>query len=467
MKVLRLLLLLPLILFGCSQATKNEGACPAGQACASAALYSYPHPAHWQQNHVRFYAQNGAQIEGSGQDCQRCHGPGRRNGPALNVGCAAACHSPVSNHSGIPFPPSAVSDESQSCLKCHQDNFHRAKAHYPAAAGLCSACHDVSSDHAAGLTKDGATTRDTAATCYSCHSRKDAGKVVHPALTTMGDSPCVLCHDAHGSDQKFFNTMPQPDLCQQCHTDTIPDGAKSIHGLIQHDKSEKGCVNCHNPHSGDNEKMLFAPKEELCQKCHSKDIPTKWDSGNPRLIPNIQAKLDGPHPHPGALAFPCLQCHNPHASTFDRLLVGQYPAAVNEKYAPDTSYALCLSCHKDLTPHLLDPNGDASATNFRNDTVVNGKVTRENLHWFHVVNATGNSDPGKGVSCFACHDPHGSDQDHTIKPAYPLSETQFGSTVYTISATGGSCATSCHQKDEKYFRIDDNPPAAPALRVKR
>jgi hypothetical protein len=84
-------------------------------------------------------------------------------------------------------------------------------------------------------------------------------------------------------------------------------------------------------------------------------------------------------------------------------------------------------------------------TNFRNDTkTADGKIQRTNLHWFHVVDAAGAMDKNQGRSCAICHDPHGSEQAHTIKTEWKMKDGKEIKIEYTATSTGGQCAKTCH-----------------------
>ena len=63
----------------------------------------------------------------------------------------------------------------------------------------------------------------------------------------------------------------------------------------------------------------------------------------------------------------------------------------------------------------------------------------QNLHFVHV-----NKDE-RGRTCRACHEVHASKQKHQIRDAVPYGKTGYMLKVnFTQTATGGSCAQTCH-----------------------
>ena len=101
-----------------------------------------------------------------------------------------------------------------------------------------------------------------------------------------------------------------PDTCSTCHADVAKEWALTVHRrtLFNEDPSKKGCEACHGPGGphiaggGDKTKIIrmsrLEPNEaaEICQKCHSQEAVTLWQTGL-----HARAKLR------------CTNCHDPHA----------------------------------------------------------------------------------------------------------------------------------------------------------
>jgi len=63
----------------------------------------------------------------------------------------------------------------------------------------------------------------------------------------------------------------------------------------------------------------------------------------------------------------------------------------------------------------------------------------QNLHYLHV-----NKDE-RGRTCRACHEVHASQQKHQIRDAVPYGHTGYMLKInFTQTATGGTCAKTCH-----------------------
>lgn len=127
------------------------------------------------------------------------------------------------------------------------------------------------------------------------------------------------------------------------------------------------------------------------------------------------------------------------------MLNAAFPEKNYNKYEPgndktSNTYALCFKCHK---PSMLNENISAADTGFRNDTVREGAVVRENLHWFHVVDAAGSAYKDRGRSCNICHSPHGSTQPHLIRTSWTM-RSFHPPLVYESKPDGGECLKSCH-----------------------
>lgn len=420
--------------------------------------YEYPHAKDWKASHIEYSTKYGKNVEGTDKDCAECHNEqNRKLGSPKNLSCAIQCHSPVKTPEGsAPIANPPIAESGKACFECHKANFNRQKQHYPAAAGLCTTCHTVDSTHSVDKTKKTVKTPPANAGCISCHGKMTTHSEVHDPVT-MNANSCVYCHDAHGSNHAQFTTDKLPELCLDCHENIIEDNAKSVHGIIHPSgDNKKSCMNCHNSHSSDFKPLLKKDKKALCLSCHDREFQTKSADGTPRTIPNIKEKIKSSGVHPIAKnEANCTKCHSSHSSKNSALLIKNYPVNPYEKYIPaegktPNTYALCFSCHEE---GMLSKEAAPEDTAFRNETKDSaGKTVSTNLHWFHVVNAADSQDITKGRTCFVCHDPHGSEQPHSIKTSFQMNATTQVKINYKQNGDmGGECAKTCHSDPVKKY----------------
>ncbi|MGK5090348.1 cytochrome c3 family protein [Bdellovibrionota bacterium FG-2] len=435
--LLSLIGLLMALLWGCSQQRLPSTLGKQGNGGDSNANYLFPHPSDWSVGHMGFYAESGKAIVGTNKDCGTCHSH-QAKGPALNVSCSVNCHAATTSimrekSRSARLKPALLSNN--ECVGCHAKTMGNGNFefdHYPSGSGLCKICHEVDSKHLATGDLQAVTTKRSNQDCYRCHFPKDDKANVHPVLINDENS-CVSCHNPHGADRRYFvreNTTGE--LCQKCHTGIAI-------GKVQHGPVNTGesCLSCHNPHSSDKPKLLNYDQQQLCLTCHDREVQVAATEGvASRTIPNMALKLRSENRHGAIDKSSCTGCHNPHATENERLLLANYSTQnynTFDSLAPTTGpYALCFKCHD---PAMFKKDIVGSETNFRDGT--------KNLHWFHVVDATGQRDKRNGRSCRVCHDPHGSSQGANITGSWKMKE--FDITVeYKTTAQGGTCTNTCH-----------------------
>ena len=162
-------------------------------------------------------------------------------------------------------------------MTCHENNLTGKRfQHEPAAAGMCTSCHDPhASEHEKLLAAD---PREL---CYSCHDKKAFSKKYAHSPVAAGQ--CLACYNPHASDIDFDLIEPLGRLCVKCHEKTssgkhvlIRYGFGGIHPVSNKpDPSRRGselsCVSCHNPHSSAMQLLFTNEKhnpDNLCLMCH-------------------------------------------------------------------------------------------------------------------------------------------------------------------------------------------------------
>jgi predicted CXXCH cytochrome family protein len=270
--------------------------------------------------------------------------------------------------------------------------------------------------------------------CISCHGDMLKKSVIHPELAAT----CDICHTPTGEEHPKTHTKgftlseKLPTLCFNCHTDFQEkiDAYASVHDPV---KDAVSCINCHNPHSSSENKLLTDGTNDLCLKCHNKTIVK--DSVR---ISNISQTLSRAKTiHPPVTSGGCVTCHNPHFSEKRKLLIGNYPADQYVKASADL-FELCFMCHD---TDLLEKRTTETGTNFRNG--------KDNLHFVHLNGE-------KGRSCTMCHDVHGAAYDRLIVDRLKFGKWEM-KISFSITENGGSCITACHN-EKTYDRTIPKPP---------
>ncbi len=175
--------------------------------------------------------------------------------------------------------------------------------------------------------------------CLSCHSNRDSfrGNMHAKAWPRMKgidfESSCEACHGpgslhaaaAGDRSNPGFATIHYPvrmgakessAMCLKCH-----QGGKRLHwDNSVHETRGVDCLDCHSIHAGHPQNLRAEKVMDVCLRCHQ----------------NLKAELRRQSHHPiveGRIS--CADCHNPHGTAGERLLVGN---AVNDT---------CFKCHAD------------------------------------------------------------------------------------------------------------------------
>ncbi len=195
---------------------------------------------------------------------------------------------------------------------------------------------------------------DSVKNCTECHDDLMTQETVHAPVK----KDCNRCHVATGEQHTGTKTDGIGFKLKQ----DVPGLCYECHDPMDdkefvHDPIQKGeCLTCHDAHTSPN---LYLVKEnpvgKLCLDCHDLEIPKdNFVHG---------AVSDGD----------CQGCHNPHQAN-------------NKSFIANTKLdRLCKKCHKSFRKELK----------------------KEHVH-----------DPFKKKSCFDCHNPHSSKEEHLsdLKP---------------------------------------------------
>jgi len=243
---------------------------------------------------------------------------------AVVKGGCSDCHRPH----GSPNPALLAAESvPKLCSKCHAEFFGAFK-HSAVLLGRCGRCHEP---HASDLPK--LARAKGSALCFECHADDVTGRVsVHAPIVQGG---CLECHGPHdGSNRALVKIGTGKDVCLSCHA----KGGRSsklidLERPVVHEAIPRfGCKGCHDAHGSNEPTLLLAKGNALCTACHAKQ------ADGSHIMTGITGK-----PHPVAVVadptrpgkpMACVSCHDPHASTSPKLLVGS-----------EVGMSMCDRCH--------------------------------------------------------------------------------------------------------------------------
>jgi len=218
--------------------------------------------------------------------------------------------------------------------------------------------------------------------CRECHyeviEKWDESEVVHYPYV---QEKCEVCHAA--KHKKLTSRRNKP--CEVCHNLAL-NNIRSAHATV--DVSGSDCTFCHYAHGASKPGMLketihppFGAK--MCQVCHDIDvkggIKPKEDMTSICLMCHDDKKINpGDVVHPAFEMLDCIECHSPHTTTRDKLLLDDL----------ENMSEFCLSCHDGEAPqhpHGIKPSDKIHLNDEKKWLSYEGKVT-----------------------CISCHNPHKS-----------------------------------------------------------
>lgn len=328
----------------------------------------------------------------------------------------------------------------------------------------------------------------------------------HTKFTTVAANACENCHDPHGAGGKsrLMNYAAEEQNCYSCHNGNIVAPATknvqaefskaSVHPVTlttgTHDPTEATlvsastahhveCEDCHNPHAAypasgtlpggltgvrgidvtGGDLPTISREYELCFRCHADTA--KGPARVTRQTPNINTRqefqningVNSYHPvisvgrnsdvpslkSPWTIASltGCTDCHNsdaspsaggsgangPHGSAYTPIL--ERAMNLTDTRSTTVTAALCFKCHNLTWANNTDPFQSSGG---------------DSLHTIHL---------NKNCSCTACHDPHGSPQQHLINfdTTVVRAINGVGPSYTWRGARSGTCTLLCHGED--------------------
>ncbi len=376
------------------------------------------------------------------KDCTSCHDVSvTKEGTTVTLsapepGLCIQCHDDLAAAAAgqLEFSHAPVTD---SCLTCHLPHAGDQPALLKESkTRLCEGCHEIEDlkvAHGGQITKS--------VNCTACHlPHGGAAKklLIGPSLhAPVGDGSCETCHRPPFAGRIRLRARGEK-ICSACHGD-LREGVKeggSIHGALEGTRTRAGCLSCHDPHLSPNPKLLSAPGNALCGRCHSTIVQA--------------AGADTGH---APAAEDCGNCHKPHTSNLRSLLVKEAPALCLECHDPDdpdlrathlgaSLGALdCTGCHSphgDGNEHLLAKNVHA--------------VLSEGCETCHEGAFDRLIDDGASTLCLGCHDDIGEYAETAVVPHGAMNMVRCvechnphaSAQPRLVNAPSGGECTGCH-----------------------
>jgi predicted CXXCH cytochrome family protein len=423
-------------------------------------------------------------------DCGQCHSGHAEDqpepyapllaGPNENSLCASCHDTPWAGGSYPDLPLYTGSAHGSSPEAVWPGSMPPARGE-PGAAGKCLNCHDPHgwSDYQGEIPFLGVAREEKL--CLQCHDGSPAGTNIRADFQLTYRHPTMTLEAVHRgpaeTGQADFGYAPENRRhaeCPDCHNPHVARGESLPPSGDEASKRLLGVsrIAVLNGPAGAPPAYTFIPASDtlsrpggeyqLCFKCHSSwttqppgqsDLAMKLNTNNPSFHPVEAAGTDlSIRPDaftPGWTAFSrvtCSDCHGsdfgargPHGSSYPAILRKPFdtkssgylafragmpkPAAAE---LSSNSDELCFQCHSyDVYANELSSSAVQSASRFN-------KPANSGGHAMHVGEL--------GVSCYACHDSHGSATNrHLI-----VTGRSPGLDSYSEWAGGGSCAPSCH-----------------------
>ena len=113
--------------------------------------------------------------------------------------------------------------------------------HPPYAEKRCNDCHDKNKESGFVVEAD--------KLCAHCHKGFPTGQFIHGPVAV---GACLKCHVPHSSKEPALLVRPKGEVCNVCHLEMRT--APGLHKTAA--ARELACVDCHDPHAGNNRYFL-------------------------------------------------------------------------------------------------------------------------------------------------------------------------------------------------------------------
>lgn len=234
--------------------------------------------------------------------------------------------------------------------------------------------------------------------CESCHG---PGSLAIEHAENNG-----RCDTKQFLQLREFPSQAKAQICLKCHAAASTPNLTFWHTGI-HANSGVSCFDCHNLHEGPTQKVSRKDTAELCYGCHQ----------------NIKMQFSqfSHHPVPEGKVV-CTDCHNPHGSSNENMLIGS------------TVKETCTRCHMDKQGPFVYEHAD-----------VTEKCT--NCHRPHGSPVDPLLTSIQPFLCMQCHSGHLSIDDHSARGALSsdtMKQAFFNRCTDCHSAIHGTDIPSSH-----------------------
>src|SRR6266498_3236518 len=232
----------------------------------------------------------------------------------------AAGSSPQSSPGSPPQPLAAQAASPQvaekfdvnDCRTCHEKaltSFEHTR--HMKVPGLCENCHGDVANHLKSETEKGEVgtiislktmkPADINKTCLGCHDKMRQADWKGGVHDRRGLA-CTSCHSIHDfhSPTAQLKTTREADTCFSCHPQMRAKSLRTSHHPVREGKM--GCLNCHDPHGSNHDKLLQAKLPYLCQRCH-------LNTRHPGSLYDFRNTIAGTNVSNRAVEHACKNCH--------------------------------------------------------------------------------------------------------------------------------------------------------------
>lgn len=173
------------------------------------------------------------------------------------------------------------------CYNCH-NNFDQiySNLHGPIQNGYCTVCH-----HPHKAKNKNLLVSKGQNICFTCHDITAVNE--NNIHVNIEDLNCINCHNPHGGENKY---NLKKNSCFKCHNN-FKNKFEYIHGPV----ASNHCNTCHKSHAESNNSFLLRNGQNLCTHCHTDILVTN----------EIHKEIKNTS---------CLECHNPHGGDDNLLL---------------------------------------------------------------------------------------------------------------------------------------------------